>query len=111
MYESQATALQIIKEIGDDEKIKALKNDVKGWCQEAITIANVEERTSPFFQLKEIMKTAAASLWNLRQLGIRQTAILKRQPDNLKNIDFLPTQIMPIPISANFLFVKVDFLR
>lgn len=62
LYESQATALQIIKEIGDGEKARALKNDVKGWCEEAIAIANVEERTSPFFQLKEVMKAAAASV-------------------------------------------------
>ena len=62
LYEAQATALQVIRETSEAEKADALKAEVKAWCQEAITITNIEERTSPFFQLREIMKAAAQSL-------------------------------------------------
>ena len=59
LYEAQATARQLIREKREEaEKVSALKSEVKSWCQEALTIVNIEQPTSPFAKLRPIMKAA-----------------------------------------------------
>ena len=62
LYEAQATTLQLLKETSDPEQVKSLKEDIKKWGKECLVITNVEERSSPFYRLREIARQAIESV-------------------------------------------------